>query len=515
MWQYKDIDYGILYKKIQLQEDVCLYVPIDLIEGNCTNAIFNGKQEYKTFQADTFLLDDYVVAFVTTIEELCERYGYTFSKLDYEGKDFILKYFLEEERDYIYYVQKKNNVVEKKKIDINWLKQSNTKEEYKKQSDQVVVALNQISLETLLQQENIEDIKKYLLKFEKLLLTFFGNEKFGAVNKVVVEDGKVKEILTSGNAKGAVRIMDTSKQIASLQEKIESSDAELGSIISLQGLENYIKERVFGHEKEIRFIAKNILMNYTALDGEKMESMLLLGPTGTGKTETMRAVQSYLNLPFVEVNSANLVPQGIKGISIEDYLFALYATANYDLERARKGIIFFDEFDKLGLSNADYKSPVLQILLKFLDGSDFLIDQKQVDTFTFNTSYLTQIYAGAFSKLFDGKKVIGFGNQEKGIISPRQVTEADYFGKELVTRIPHVLVYNELSKELQKEVVLHSKLSQYYLKKQRYQRQFGIELHVDDTYIEALLSQLSEKDRSMRDLNNLIISSLDEAEYEM
>lgn len=95
------------------------------------------------------------------------------------------------------------------------------------------------------------------------------------------------------------------------------------------------------------------------------------------------------------------------------------------------------------------------------------------------------------------------------------MTEADYFGKELVTRIPHVLVYNELSKELQKEVVLHSKLSQYYLKKQRYQRQFGIELHVDDTYIEALLSQLSEKDRSMRDLNNLIISSLDEAEYEM
>jgi len=305
------------------------------------------------------------------------------------------------------------------------------------------------------------------------------------------------------------------KSIDVLSKHNTSKAEESLETFSLSGLESYIKERVFGHDDEIKFIAKNILMNYTALDNEKREAMLLLGPTGTGKTETMRAAHNYLEIPFIEVNSANLVPEGIKGPSIEDYLFSLYISANYDLEKASKGIMFFDEFDKLGLSNADYKSSVLQILLKFLDGSEFLIDKNQIDEFNFNTSKLTKVYAGSFTNIFESSKEIGFIESKKEKFTPRRITEADYFGKELISRVPHILVYNNLSREIQKDVIRNSKISAFLLKKERNLRQFNIELMTEESYLDALITKLVEQDRSMRDLNNLILGTLDVAECEM
>lgn len=501
-------EYGIKYRQIKLQENIYIYIPVDLVEGLERDEKFISDEEYETFKSRDFFIQKYLVDGIYNLSDLCEY-------LDYEMSDdstvFLKDYYLEEEKDNIIYVQKIKEQIVKNKINLNWLKSSNSKEEYERNKGNITVALNKDALDNLLNQENLESIKECLLRYKKLLSSFVEKEKKMGARKIIVENGTVKEIQVDARIKGASNLESSSTKTQKNQSLTNKSSED----ISFQGLENYIKDRVFGHDAEIRFIAKNILMNYTALDGEKSESMLLIGPTGTGKTETMRAAQSYLDIPFIEVNSANLVPEGIKGTSLEDYLYSLNATAGYDLEKARKGIIFFDEFDKLGESNADYKSSVLQILLKFLDGSDFLIDKQQIDIFNFNTSKLTQVYAGAFSQLFDSKKAIGFDSKEENEFSPRNITEKNYFGKELVSRIPHILVYNELSKELQKEVVAHSKLSQFLLKKQRYKRQFNIEMLADDTYFEALIANLHDNDRSMRDLNNLITSTLDDAECEM
>ena len=85
--------------------------------------------------------------------------------------------------------------------------------------------------------------------------------------------------------------------------------------VSVVGLERYLKERVFGHDDELRYIATKLIMNYRATPEDGTESILIVGPTGTGKTETVKAGSEYLDLPFIPVNSANLVPQGIKGTS--------------------------------------------------------------------------------------------------------------------------------------------------------------------------------------------------------
>ncbi len=502
-------EYGIRYKKIKIQENAYIYVPINLVEGSLKKDIFISDEEYETFDSPNFSKEEYIVDGVYDRTELCKHLDYEISETD--TIDFLKDYYLEEEKDNIIYLQKVKGRIIKNKININWFNDVHSKEIYERHKGKVTVALNKDALDALLNIDNVADIKESLLRYKRLLASFIDKEKKMSARKIIVEDGKVKEISVDAKVKGLPKseVLDKSKDKNQASSNLSNND------ISLRGLENYIKERVFGHDDEIRFIAKNILMNYTALNSEKTEPMLLIGPTGTGKTETMRAAQSYLDIPFIEVNSANLVPEGIKGASIEDYLFSLYAAAGYDMEKASKGIIFFDEFDKLGISSEDYKSSVLQILLKFLDGTDFLVDKQQVDAFNFNTSRLTQVYAGAFSELFDSKKSIGFISEEEHNFSPRNITEADYFGKELVSRIPHILVYNELSKEQQREVITRSKLSQYLLKKQRYKRQFNVEMLADDTYFEALIAKLKDSDRSMRDLNNLITSTLDEAECEM
>lgn len=509
MEKHEGIEYGIKYRQIRLQENTYIYIPINLVEGSLKQDAFLGDKKYETFDSPDFTKEEYIVDGIYDISDLCKYLDYEMSEID--TVDFLKDYYLEEEKDKIIYIKNIKGKIIKNKININWFKDSYSKEEYERHKGKATVALNKDALDDLLNQDDLESIKEGLLRYKKLLSSFIDKEKKMSAKKIIVENGKVKEVLVDAKIKGIANIEDINVS----QKNNHSSSDTSNKDISLQGLEKYIRERVFGHDDEIRYIAKNILMNYTALDDEKVESMLLIGPTGTGKTETMRAAQSYLDIPFIEVNSANLVPEGIKGASLEDYLFSLYATAGYDLEKAKKGIIFFDEFDKLGVSNEDYKSSVLQILLKFLDGSDFLIDKQQIDAFNFNTSKLIQVYAGAFSELFNSKKAIGFGSKEEKKYSPRNITEANYFGKELVSRIPHVIVYNELNRELQKEVVEHSKLSQYLLKKKRYERQFNVEMTADDTYFESLIEKLHSSDRSMRDLNNLITSTLDEAECEM
>ena len=289
----------------------------------------------------------------------------------------------------------------------------------------------------------------------------------------------------------------------------------LNNDISLKGLENYIKERVLGHDKIIRYIAKTIIMNYTATDTDEVEPILLVGPTGTGKTQTMQVAASYLNIPFAAVNMVNLVPQGIKGTSLEDCLYSLLVSANYKKEIAERGIFFGDEMDKLGKANVDYKEPIKDIFLNFFDGVPFLLDKKEDDYF-FNTKFLNKVFAGRFEDVFEiPQKTIGFDADtkiEKDDFG-EMIYDKEYYGKELITRITHIYLYKELNNETRKRILLESKLSRYLNKKIRYERQFGVTLEAQDSYIEAVLEKLDKSKLSMRQLNNLISHTLDEVEY--
>ena len=124
-------------------------------------------------------------------------------------------------------------------------------------------------------------------------------------------------------------------------------------------------------------------------------AVFLHGKTGTGKTETVRAACNYLNIPMIEFNAANLNTEGIVGTSIESLATALYENAGCNLEKAQRGLVFLDEFDKLSdAGDLSTKAPVKNILLTFTGGGSFPIDNNRY-SFVFDSTMTNKIY---FSK---------------------------------------------------------------------------------------------------------------------
>lgn len=492
---------GIKYKVIKITDTMYILTPTGTVEGYSVGENFYNEGIHKTAYNVESLQEEELVDSIQSIDALKELY-------DYDDISFITDFYLAEESDYILTIEIKDGKLIKRKINYKQFVKVEGQETYERQKGEPAVTLNCDALEELMNCPNIHEAREKLEKYRKNLRQYRDKESKESVTSVTVKNGHVTEV---GLNK---KVTDPKKQPV-----VSSNQSETGiKTISVIGLEQYLKERVFGHDDELRRIATQLIMNYRSTPEYGTESILIAGPTGTGKTETIRAASEYLGLPFVQVNTANLVPQGIKGPSLEDYLYALIVASGYDLERAQKGFIFLDEFDKIGHDSLDIKESVKQIFLKFIEGDVFMID-KQSGDYSFNTKMLNKVFAGAFQELFEKKKApMGFGTtrqEDEFVFSPTKITEGNYYGKELVTRIQHVYAYGPLSRENQRRVMLESKLSILLAKKKRYEEQFGVELVILDEYIEAILDKLSKEEKSMRDLNNIILSTLSEAEYQI
>ena len=493
---------GIRYKVIKINDTMYVLTPIGTVEGYSVGENFYNETVHKTAFNVESLQNEELVDSIMSIEALKELY-------EYDDIDFITEFYLSEESDYILTIEVKDGKLIKRKVNYKEFVKSNGKETYERQKDMPAVTLNCDALDELMNCPSIQEAREKLERYRRLIKQFRDQEKKDSVTSVTVNNGHVTEI---GLNK---KVSDPKKQSVTVASTTDSTDTKT---ISVVGLEQYLKERVFGHDEELRRIATQLIMNYRSTPEYGTESILIVGPTGTGKTETARAASEYLGLPFVQLNTANLVPQGIKGPSLEDYLYALIVASGYDLEKAQKAFIFLDEFDKIGKDELDIKQSVKQILLKFIEGDNFMIDKPSGD-YTFNTRMLNKMFGGAFQELFEKKKnPLGFGTtpiQEEFVFAPSKITEGEYYSKELVTRIPHVFAYKPLTKEDQRRVMLESKLSILLSKKRRYEEQFGVQLVILDDYIEAILKKLSKEEKSMRDLNNIILTTLSEAEYQI
>ena len=491
---------GIKYRVIPVRQHEFILLPIDVVKGYSIGDIFYSDQIYHTaINPEQLTQEDYLVDSIHNIEDLKTIY-------DYPETRFLVDYFFCEEQDYFLYLQIKDNKIISHKLNTKILSSENSKETYLKFQDQPSLILNEDALAKLLSITELEEIKKEIKRFNHSLAYFKALTESDAATKIIVKNGTISSIET--NAK----IIETPDIVVTKQKTQITSDPN----ISINGLVKYISERVFGHEEEIKLLATKIIMNYNSTPEFGTEPVLIVGPTGTGKTETIKAASEYLSVPFVEINTPDLVPQGIRGASLESYLNSLKTLCNGDLNRAEKAFVYLDEFDKLGKSDLDIKTSVQEILLKFLEGGPFIVDER-LTSYTFNTTMLNKICSGAFQDLFETSKRIGFGAtvQDDTKFSPKKITEAEYYGKELVTRISCIIPYLPLSREEQKRVIMESKISKYLQKKNRYKKQFDIDLILEDDFINGLLEQLADNDQSMRDLNNRLLEYLALPEYEI
>ena len=233
-----------------------------------------------------------------------------------------------------------------------------------------------------------------------------------------------------------------------------------------------IQRKFIGQEQVTEFLFYNIVNNQRLAlrndidDGEK-SIIFLDGPTGTGKTAITREITDKLDIPFTSTSIVNYSATGYVGGDITDTLKILYQKANENLEKAERGIIVFDEFDKIAYSNdqglkhgLEMKKAVQQQLLDFMGGGKYYIkvskDNQKIREIEFDTSKLTFICLAALSDLrarkTTKKNPIGFTTPstltttDDYSITPQDLMEMG-LEKELVGRFNTYLHTEEYSKD--------------------------------------------------------------------
>ena len=313
-------------------------------------------------------------------------------------------------------------------------------------------------------------------------------------------------------------------------------------------IKSRLDEYVVGQEHAKKVISVAVYNHYKRVATNTMDeieieksNMLMIGPTGCGKTYLVKTLARLLDVPLAIADATSLTEAGYIGDDIESVVSKLLAAADNDVERAEQGIIFIDEIDKIAkkknTNSRDVSGEsVQQGMLKLLEGAEVEVPvgatskNAMVPLATVNTRNILFICGGAFPDLdeiikqrLNKQTSIGFNavlkdewDKEKSILSKVTVEDIRKFGMipEFIGRLPIVYTLEGLNREMMVKILKEPKnaiLKQY----QKLLELDEVKLEFDDSALEAIAEKAMEKDTGARALRSIIEEFMLDIMYEI